>query len=240
MSPNDGHAAFRSAEHLKALVPYMTTEALVDLIGIGNVFCHLALAASPALSTPVVAALSEIADRDVSLVLLLNKDIPIPDFALIRILEHAGVDAEVMLAVEERHEADPEVWKALLAARLKWIAGRSDQTATHETRIITLLWSSPKSVRRHYVDALAHMNQITPTLLFHSFRAGAREIAITLLAKSSALPSQAVEHALMMHNPGLMRSIARKAGLPDILVDDLIDAIDAMEELNRPQERLAA
>ena len=56
MSNDDGQAAFRAAENLKALVPYMTIDALVDLVGIGNVFCHLSLASSPALTAPVAAA----------------------------------------------------------------------------------------------------------------------------------------------------------------------------------------
>ena len=51
MSNDDGQAAFRAAENLKSLVPYMTIDALVDLVGIGNVFCHLSLASSPALSS---------------------------------------------------------------------------------------------------------------------------------------------------------------------------------------------
>jgi uncharacterized protein (DUF2336 family) len=239
MSNDDGQAAFRAAENLKKLVPYMTIDALVDLVGIGNVFCHLALASSPALTAPVAAALSEIDDRDVSLVLLLNKEITIPDFSLLHMLERCGADAEVMLALEERHETDPAIWKALLAARLKWIAARSDQT-TQETRLVTLLWSSPASIRSCYVEALAQLNQITPTLLFQAFRSGAAEVAITLLAKASSLPSQAIEHALNTHNPGLIRSIARKAGLADILVDDLIEAIDAINDPQPSQERLAA
>ena len=243
MSNDDGQAAFRAAENLKALVPYMTIDALVDLVGIGNVFCHLSLASSPALTAPVAAALSEIDDRDVSLVLLLNKEISIPDFSLLGMLERHGADAEIMLALEERHETDPAIWKTLLVARLKWIAARSDQTTTQETRIITLLWSSPASIRRYYVDALAQLNQITPNLLFQAFRSGAKEVAIMLLARASSLPSQAIEHALNTHNPGLIRSIARKAGLADILVDDLIEAIDATDAINDPQpsqERLAA
>ena len=240
MSNDGGQAAFRAAENLKSLVPYMTIDALVDLVGIGNVFCHLSLASSPALSAPVAAALSEIDDRDVSLVLLLNKEITIPDFALIRMLERCGADAEVMLALEERDESNPSIWKALLAARLKWIAERSNPTTTQETRIITLLWSSPLAVRRHYVEALAELNQITPNLLFQAFRSGAKEVAIALFAKASSMPSQAIEHALNTHNPALIRSIARKAGLADILADDLIEAIDAISDLKSSHERLAA
>ncbi|MEI6573899.1 MAG: DUF2336 domain-containing protein [Alphaproteobacteria bacterium] len=240
MSNDDGQAAFRAAENLKSLVPYMTIDALVDLVGIGNVFCHLSLASSSALTAPVAAALSEIDDRDVSLVLLLNKEITIPDFSLLHMLERCGADAEVMLALEERHETDPAIWKALLAARLKWIAARSDQTTTQETRIITLLWSSPASMRRHYVEALAQLNQITPSLLFQTFRSGATEVAITLLAKASSLPSQAIEYALTTNNPSLIRAIARKAGLADILADDLIEAIDAINNPQSSQERLAA
>jgi len=240
MSNDDGQAAFRAAENLKTLVPYMTIDTLVDLVGIGNVFCHLSLASSPALTAPVAAALSEIDDRDVSLVLLLNKEITIPDFSLLRMLERCGTDAEVMLALEERDDSNPSIWKALLAARLKWIAARSDQTTTQETRIITLLWSSPASMRRHYVEALAQLNQITPTLLFQAFRSGATEVAIALLAKSSSLPSQAIEYALNTRNPGLIRSIARKAGLADILADDLIEAIDAINDPQPSQARLAA
>jgi len=240
MSNDDGQAAFRAAENLKSLVPYMTIDALVDLVGIGNVFCHLSLASSPALTAPVAAALSEIDDRDVSLVLLMNKEITIPDFSLLRMLERCGADVEVMLALEERHETDLAIWKALLAARLKWIAERSDQTTTQETKVITLLWSSPASMRRHYVEALAQLNQITPTLLFQAFRSGATEVAIALLAKASSLPSQAIEHALTTNNPSLIRAIARKAGLADILADDLIEAIDAINDLQSSHERLAA
>ena len=84
------------------------------------------------------------------------------------------------------------------------------------------------------------LKQITPQLLFSTFRAGAREIAVALLAKASALPSQVIDHALTTKNPELIRSIARKAGLADILADDLIDAIDAMDDHLSGDQKIAA
>ena len=240
MKMSDEYAAFQAAEILKNLVPFMKPESLIDLIDVGNVFCHLALASSPSLTAPVAAALGGCGSRDVSLVLLLNRDISIPVSSLIHMLEKAGLDSEVMLAIEERNETDLSIWKALLTARLHWIATRSDVSMPQEARLMTLLWSSPLSVRRHYIDALMAMKQITPQLLFHAFRSGAREIAVTLLAKASTLPSQAIDHALTTQNSNLIRSIASKAGLADILTNDLIEAIDQMNHQLRIDQKIAA
>lgn len=240
MFQNDDHACFQAAEALKNLVPFMKVDSLIDLIAVGNEFCHLALASSPSLSAPVAAALAEQGTREVRLVLLLNKDISIPVASLIELLAQSNADADVMLALEERNETDLSLWKALLSARLHWITARSDQANAQETRVITLLWSSPISVRRHYINALMTLKQITPQLLFSTFRAGAREIAVALLAKASALPSQVIDHALTTKNPELIRSIARKAGLADILADDLIDAIDAMDDHLSGDQKIAA
>ncbi|MBW8618243.1 MAG: DUF2336 domain-containing protein [Hyphomicrobiales bacterium] len=237
---NNEYEAFQAAEALKNLVPFMKAESLIDLVAVGNEFCHLALASSPSLSAPVACALSDRGTRDVRLVLILNKDISIPVASLIHILSQSHADAEVMLALEERNEPDMLLWKALLSARLHWIAARSEKEMAHETRVITLLWSSPLPVRRHYMNALMAIKQITPQLLFSAFRAGAREIAVALLAKASALPSQAIDHALTTQNPDLIRSIARKAGLADILADDLIDAIDVMADHIRSYHKMAA
>lgn len=240
MFQNDDHASFQAAEALKNLVPFMKVDSLIDLIAVGNEFCHLAFASLPSLSAPVAAALAERGTRDVRLVLILNKDISIPIAALIELLAQSNADPEVMLALEERSEADLSLWKALLSTRLHWIAARSDQAITHETRVITLLWSSPISVRRHSINTLMAIKQITPQLLFSTFRAGAREIAVALLAKASALPSQVIDHALTTKDPELIRSIARKAGLANILVDDLLNAIDAMDDHLSGDQKMAA
>jgi uncharacterized protein (DUF2336 family) len=240
MSQNDDYASFQAAEALKNLAPFINEKSLIDLIAVGNEFCHLALASLPSLSTSVAAAIAEHGTRDVKLVLLLNRDISIPVASLFKMLVHSNADADVMLALEERNETDVSLWKALLSARLHWIEARSDQAIAHETRVITLLWSSPISVRSHYIDVLMAIKQITPQLLFSAFRAGAREIAIALFAKASALPSQAIDHALTSNNPELIRSIARKAGLANILADDLIDAVDAMNDHLGGDQKMAA
>lgn len=237
---NNDYEAFQAAEALKNLIPFMKAESLIDLVAVGNEFCHLALASSPSLSAPVACALSDRGTRDVRLVLILNKDISIPVASLIHILSQSHADAEVMLALEERNEPDMLLWKALLSARLHWIAARSDQAISHETKVITLLWSSPASVRRHYIEALAAIKKITPQLLFSAFRAGARDIAVALLAKASALPSQVIDHALVTRNVDLIRSIAHKAGLAKILVDDLINVIHAMDNDQSSDQKLAA
>lgn len=237
---NDEYEAFHAAEALKNLVPFMRAESLIDLIRVGNEFCHLAVASSPSLLTPVATALGECGTRDVWLVLLLNRDISIPAATLSQILRKTGADPDVMLALEERNETDTALWIALLSARLHWIAALSAATVQQEINVITLLWSSPISVRRHYVDALMATKQITPQLLFHAFRSGAREIAVALLAKASTLGSQAIDHALTTNNSELIRSIARKAGIADILAGDLIDAIDAMDKQMNTQPKIAA
>ena len=240
MLKNDHYASFEAAEALKNLVPFMKSDALIDLVAVGNEFCHLALASSPSLSAPVAAALGEQSTRDVRLVLLLNKDISIPVASLLHMLAQSVADADVLLAIEERNETDSSLWKALLSARLHWIAARSDQAISHETKVITLLWSSPASIRRHYIEALAAIKKITPQLLFSAFRAGARDIAVALLAKASALPSQVIDHALVTRNVDLIRSIAHKAGLAKILVDDLINVIHATDNDRSSDQKLAA
>lgn len=243
---NEAIKAHQAAVHLELLLPYIRSDLLVDLIGVGNVFCHLSVAASPFLSTPVIAALVEIAERDVLLVLIRNDNIALSDLIITRVIDRFGGDDDILLALESREDLDGDAMLQVFDARLRWI----EKNLRHfnylagcehrDSLIVIALWSAPPQVRDVYCHALTQSGRITSALLLFAFCIGARDVALCLFAHAAKVKTTLVDQAFRMRNVEAIRTLAHKARVAEILVPELIEAVEGPEPSEQKILSLAA
>ncbi len=231
MNKQEAERAYRAAQHLSELIPYLPVNALVDLAMIGNAACQAALAEAKTVAAPVSAALAEIGDVAEVTLLVRNKGAVIASFSLIRMVERFGQFEALMAAVEARAEGlragSGDVWAALASARLRTVCemmgGTQDQEAIDQA-IVALLWASDSKARAAYIEAFARFDQITPRLIRLALSSGATDVAAAILAVLSDISIIDIK-AMLAHQDH--RSFVRLldiVGLPASMVPDFLDA----------------
>lgn len=242
---DDALKAHRAALHLETLIPFIRSDVVVDLVGVGNVFCHLTVAASPFLSAPIIAALVEIAERDVIVVLLRNHRLAFPAWLMSRVIDRFGDDDDILLACESRDDLADEAVLVVFDSRLRWIEKNSPclhglaDCDHRESVIVIALWASPADLREIYCKALAQSGRLTSALLLFAFAIGARDVALCLFAHAAHVKVTAIDDAITKRQVGIIRNFAQKARVAEILIPELIEAIDDLEPSEEPLSLVA-
>lgn len=238
--------AIIAAEKLRPLIPHLPTETLVDLVGAGNKYCVFSIASAENLPFSVCASLAETADQDILLQLLKNKNTEILDFSFLRIIERYEENSSILVALENRNDLSPPVWWELLLARLKLIypmIGSVDYDNVidrTDEAIIALLWASPTTVREAYLVALDYYSALTPSLIIQSLNSGAFDVAIALLSKTSLIDKKNIAQLFYDENREQIRSLALKIRIPEIILNDFMNAAEEIIRFNNNKLSRAA
>jgi uncharacterized protein (DUF2336 family) len=96
--------------------PLLTDAQLIDCASVGDRVAQAAIALRPELSPVVAAALAEVAGREALIALAVNEGANLPEFAMRRMIERFGGDAELREALLGRPWIPAAVRAALAAA----------------------------------------------------------------------------------------------------------------------------
>jgi uncharacterized protein (DUF2336 family) len=204
-----------AAQQLAVLIPYLSTEALVDLVMIGNAPCLAALAKASPVKAPVAAALVEIGEEATLLHLLGNPSAIIASFSYIRMIERFSRSESILGAIEARSDLNDDIWAALASARLKTIVDMIDDKREPdlvEQALIALLWAAEGEVRSAYISAFIRFDCVTPKLIAIALLNDALEVVIDLLASLSG-EGPATIHEMITKSDGVaFRKLLKQCG----------------------------
>lgn len=216
---------------LPGLVPFMTDDALIDLVSIGNVVCQMAIAAAPSLRPQIGAALAEVGSGPALITLAHNHHVDLRPFSLTRMIERFGTERPLLSAIESRPDLSDDIWGQLAAARLRLLLANFND-ALKEDDVERLVIAMLKDVSEHARDAYARhfvrAGTVTPGLLFRSILSGEADVFASLVSALTELPIEEVAVTLRVATPDNVEALARFAGVPDAFVPTFAAAIAAL------------
>ena len=224
--------ALIAAEKLRPLIPHLSIDALVNLVGTGNIPCVLSIASAKKLPPSICASIAETSDQSVVVELLKNRFIEIPEFSYLRIIERFGDDFTILSALEGRNDLSIKVWWEIMLSRLNLIFAVSDiaiqsrEINRTDDAIIALLWASPVAVREAYIDALNHYSAITPSLIIKSLYSDDLDVTISLLSKLSFVASHKINRLFYDRDVQKIMELAQKIKIPQIIMSDFLNAVE--------------
>ncbi|WP_342148797.1 DUF2336 domain-containing protein [Methylorubrum sp. SB2] len=223
--------------------PVLMDADLVDCVAIGCEAARSAVASRPDLSKPVAAALAEVAGLPSLTALAKNPRASIGTAAFLRMVERHGADPELRRALLARHDLAIEVRHAvvaLLAEQLAragqdegWMNSERGARVAREARDAAALALGDESGETGLARLIAHLRvqeQLTAGLILRAILSLRLPFAETALAELSGL-SRARVAGLMFepHSAGFI-ALHRRAGLPALLLPGIQAALTVWRE----------
>lgn len=216
---------------LPGLVPFMTDDALIDLVSIGNVVCQMAIAAAPSLRPQIGAALAEVGSGPALITLANNHHVDLRPFSLTRMIERFGTERPLLAAIESRPDLSDDIWGQLAAARLRLLLANFNDVLQEddvERLVIAMLKDVTEQARDAYARHFVRAGTVTPGLLFRAILSGEADVFASLVSALTELPLDEVAVTLRVATPDNVESLARFAGVPDAFVPTFAAAIAAL------------
>lgn len=216
---------------LPGLVPFMTDDALIDLVSIGNVVCQMAIAAAPSLRPQIGAALAEVGSGPALITLAHNHHVDLRPFSLTRMIERFGTERALLAAIESRPDLSDDLWGQLAAARLRLLLANFNDALKEddvERLVIAMLKDVSEQARDAYAKHFVRAGTVTPGLLFRSILSGEADVFASLVSALTELPVEEVAVTLRVATQDNVESLARFAGVPDAFVPTFAAAIAAL------------
>ena len=216
---------------LPGLVPFMTDDALIDLVSIGNVVCQMAIAAAPSLRPQIGAALAEVGSGPALITLANNHAVEIRPFSLTRMIERFGTEKALLAAIESRADLTDDLWGQLAAARLRILLEGFDDALSEddvERVVIAMLRDVSDQAREAYARHFVRAGTVTPGLLFRSILSGEADVFSALVSGLTELPVDEILTTLRVATPDNVEALAKLAGVPDAFVPTFAAAIAAL------------
>lgn len=216
---------------LPGLVPFMTDDALIDLVSIGNVVCQMAIAAAPSLRPQIGAAIAEVGSGPALITLAHNHHVDLKPFSLTRMIERFGTERPLLSAIEARPDLTDDIWGQLAAARLRLLLSDMDDALREddvERLVIAMLKDVPDQARDAYSRHFVRASTVTPGLLFRTILSGEADVFSSLVAALTALPVEEVLTTIRVATSDNVEALAASAGIPDAFVPTFAAAIAAL------------
>lgn len=216
---------------LPGLVPFMTDDALIDLVSIGNVVCQMAIAAAPSLRPQIGAALAEVGSGPALITLAHNHHVDLRPFSLTRMIERFGTERTLLAAIESRPDLPDDIWGQLAAARLRLLLANFDDALKEddvERLVIAMLKDVSDVARDAYTRHFVRAGTVTPGLLFRSILSGEADVFSSLVSALTELPVDEVATTLRVATPDNVEALAALAGVPEAFVPTFAAAIAAL------------
>lgn len=216
---------------LPGLVPFMTDDALIDLVSIGNVVCQMAIAAAPSLRPQIGAAIAEVGSGPALITLAHNHHVDLRPFSLTRMIERFGTERKVLSAIEMRPDLTDDIWGQLAAARLRLLLDGMDESLTEddvERLVISMLKDVSEKARDAYARHFVRAGTVTPGLLFRSILSGEADVFSSLVSALTEMPFEEILTTVRVATPENVEALAALAGVPDAFVPAFAAAIAAL------------
>jgi uncharacterized protein (DUF2336 family) len=226
--------------------PLIGDAELVDFFALGDARCRAAIAARPAVSAGLAAAIGEVGDLEAVLALLRNPGAEIAEASLLRALERFGDEPSIRESVLAREPVSAGVRQAVMVALSRALTGfvrernwlaedrcRRLAREAEEAGTLTIAARSGAECGR-YVARLRAEGRITPGFILRALVAGHPGVVEAILADLTDRPLARVAGALREPRSPLMPPLLRKAGLPDWMAPLFRLAIEVRAALPAP------
>jgi uncharacterized protein (DUF2336 family) len=216
---------------LPGLVPFMTDDALIDLVSIGNVVCQMAIAAAPSLRPQIGAAIAEVGSGPALITLAHNHHVDLRPFSMTRMIERFGTERKVLTAIESRPDLTDDIWGQLAAARLRLLLDGMDESLSEddvERLVISMLKDVSEKARDAYARHFVRAGTVTPGLLFRSILSGEADVFSSLVSALTEMPFEEILTTVRVATPENVEALAALAGVPDAFVPAFAAAIAAL------------
>lgn len=216
---------------LPGLVPFMTDDALIDLVSIGNVVCQMAIAAAPSLRPQIGAALAEVGSGPALITLAHNHHVDLRSFSLTRMIERFGTERTLLAAIESRPNLSDDIWGQLAAARLRLLLANFEEALKEdevEHLVIAMLKDVSDNARDAYARHFVRAGTVTPGLLFRTILSGEADVFAALVSALTELPVDEITTTLRVATAENVEALAALAGVPNAFVPTFAAAIAAL------------
>ena len=226
--------------------PVLAEAELIDCAATADAVAQAAIAGRPDLTSPVAAALAEIAGADALVELARNNALTLPGFSIQRMIERHGDRAELREALLRRSDLPVSVRIDLVAATAQalaaFVSGRnwmSDERLARVTREArdraALVIADATPSRGGALDLVAHLRaagQLTVGFIFRAILSGKVELFKAALVDLSGLPPTRVDGLTDHCESTGFAALYRKAELPMDLLPAFRIALRAVRDVD--------
>jgi uncharacterized protein (DUF2336 family) len=222
--------------------PLVSEAELIHHLATGEESIQTAIAQRFELSAPVAAALAEVGERAALIALARNGSADIPAFALARMAERHGDDADLREALLQHPDLSLSVRQALAAKlsrqlhegdALSGVIGRGDDLSgeASERATLTLAVSASEDELAELARHLRRSGQLTARLLLRAMVLGHMDLAAALVAELSGIDLARARGMLAGSRGAGFAAVYRKAGLPASLERVFVEVVEAHREI---------
>jgi uncharacterized protein (DUF2336 family) len=224
--------------------PLFIDSELVDIVGGSSGFLQAAIAARPAVSSAVAAAVAEVGDRVACWRLIENQGAAIAGISLRRIAERFGDDPGMREHLLRRHGLPADVHQMLvrqvsdalseMVAERAWVPEERARRITREAcerATVALAAESERAELPALVEHLRITGQLTTALLLRAVCAGNIALFETALAALAHVPEARVQSMVRAGRMSSLKPIYLRAGLPPVAFDGFAAALDACRRI---------
>lgn len=230
--------------------PLLTDAQLIDCAAIGNSAAQAAIALRPDLSPAVAAALAEIAAREALIALAVNEGANLPDFAMRRMIERFGQDAEMREALLGRAWLPGAVRAALaeataqqladLAVERNWMARARSQRIVQDSRDrATMIIAAGCADYSEETSALAAYlrvsGQLTAGLALRALLCGQTGLFEATLVELTGMAPRRIAGLAKDPASSAFAALYAKAGLPPALLIAFRAALAALARAKKDE-----
>jgi uncharacterized protein (DUF2336 family) len=223
--------------------PLLTEADLIDCAAAGDSVAQAAIALRPELSPPVCSALAEVASREALIALAVNEGANLPEFAMLRMVERFGEDAELREALLERPWIPGAVRAALAAAAARHLArhavernwlspARSERVAKDSRERAAMIVAAGCAAFSEETAALAAYlrvsGQLTAGLALRALLCGQAGLFAATLVELTGMGPRRVEGIIREPGSTAFAALYAKAGLPAPLLIAFRAALNAL------------
>ncbi len=209
--------------------PLLTDAQLIDCAAVGDAVVQAAIALRPELSPAVCSALAEIAPREALIALAVNEGANLPEFAMRRMVERFGDDAELREALLQRSWLPGSARAALAAAAASQLAryavernwlspARSERVARDSRERAAMIIAAGCTAVSGETAALAaylrSSGQLTASLALRALLCGQSGLFAATLAELTGMGPRRVEGILREPASTAFAALYARAGLP--------------------------
>ena len=231
--------------------PVLTEAELIDCTASSDAAAQAAIAGRPDLTSPVAAAIAEIAAPEALIALARNPAVQIPAFSIRRMVERHSDTAELREALLRRPDLPTCVRIDLVAATARalaaFVAGRNWMSDERITRVAreakdraAIVIADAGSGRSGALDLVTHLRQagqLTVGFIFRAILSGKTELFRAALSDLSEVPLTRVDGLTDQCDSTGFAALYRRAALPLDLLPAFRIALRAVQEADWTMSR---
>lgn len=228
--------------------PLLTENELIDCAAIGDAYAQSAIALRAHVPTGLASALAEIGACEAAISLAVNPNADLPAFAMRRMIERFGDDAQLREALLGRPFLPPSVRVDLVEATATSLASfvmdrnwlspertrRIMQEARDKANVVIAVSADASGGRKGVRMLVAHLRRkarLTPSLALRALLSGNRPLFEATLTELSGLDEEKVAGLTRDFRGAGFAALYARAGMPAKLLPAYRAALEAQQDL---------